>query len=39
MARNAVVCHLFWLVKDGEEIPEDPYAHEHPVTEELKVSV
>jgi predicted RNase H-like HicB family nuclease len=39
MARDAVVCNLRWLVKDGEEIPEDPYAHEQPVTKELKVSV
>jgi antitoxin HicB len=39
MARDAIVCHLRGLIKDGEEIPEDPFVHEHPVTEELKVSV
>ena len=39
MARDAIVCHLRGLLKDGEDIPEDPFAREQPVAEELKVSV
>jgi len=27
------------LLKDGGEIPEDPFTHEQPLTEELSVSV
>ena len=26
MARDAIVCHLGGLLKDGEAIPEDPFA-------------
>lgn len=39
MARDAIVCHLKGLLKDNEEIPEDPFADKAPVTEELTVSV
>ena len=39
MARDAILCHLRGLLKDGEEIPEDPFAQEQPLTEELKVTV
>ena len=39
MARDAIVCHLRGLLKDGEEIPEDPFAHNQPLIEELKVTV
>jgi antitoxin HicB len=39
MARDAIVCHLRGLLKDGEEIPQDPFKREQPVTEELKVTV
>jgi antitoxin HicB len=39
MARDAIVCHLRGLLKDQEEIPEDPFAAEAPVTEELTVTV
>ena len=39
MAREAIVCHLKALIKDHEEIPEDPYVSERPVFEELKVRV
>jgi antitoxin HicB len=39
MARDAIVCHLRGLLKDGEEIPEDPFAREQPRTEELRVTV
>ncbi len=39
MARDAIVCHLRGLLKDGEDIPEDPFARQEPVTEELTVTV
>ena len=39
MARDAILCHLRGLLKDGEEIPKDPFARQEPVTEELTVSV
>ena len=39
MARDAIVCHLQGLIKDNEEIPEDPFADDAPVTEELTVAV
>ena len=39
MARDAIVCHLRGLLKDGEEIPEDPFTRGQPVTEELRVTV
>jgi antitoxin HicB len=39
MAQDAIVCHLRGLLKDGEEIPEDPFARQQPVAEELKVTV
>ena len=39
MARDAILCHLRGLLKDGEEIPEDPFPHEQPLTEEVRVSV
>ena len=39
MARDAIVCHIRGLLKDGEEIPEDPFTHAQPVSEELKVTV
>lgn len=39
MARDAIVCHLQGLLKDDEEIPEDPFTSEAPVIEELKVAV
>lgn len=39
MARDAIVCHLKGLLKDNEEIPEDPFARQAPVTEELTVTV
>jgi antitoxin HicB len=39
MARDAIVCHLRALIKDGEEIPGDPFTRVQPHTEELKVSV
>lgn len=39
MARDAIVCHLRALIKDGDEIPEDPFTRAQPHIEELKVSV
>jgi antitoxin HicB len=39
MAKDAIVCHLRALLKDGEEIPEDPFAPKQPLAEEVKVTV
>lgn len=40
MAQDAIACHLKGLLKDNEEIPEDPFTAEAPpVTEELKIAV
>jgi antitoxin HicB len=39
MARDAIACHLRALVQDAEEIPKDPYTHEQPIVEQLKVTV
>ena len=39
MAEHAIRCHLRALLKDGEDIPEDPFASQQPISEELKVSV
>ncbi len=39
MAQDAILCHLQALRKDGEEIPEDPFVQQPPLTEQVKVSV
>jgi antitoxin HicB len=39
MAGDAIACHLRGLLKDNEEIPEDPFATAPPITEELKVTI
>jgi antitoxin HicB len=39
MAQDAIVCHVRGLLKNGEEIPEDPFLQEPPICEELKVTV
>jgi antitoxin HicB len=39
MARDAIVCHLQGLLKDREEIPEDPFTDDDPLIEELTVAV
>jgi len=39
MARDAITCHLRGLLRDGEEIPKDPFTRKQPVIEELKVTV
>ena len=31
MARDAIVCHLQGLLKDREEIPEDPFVSGQPI--------
>lgn len=39
MARDAMQCHLRALLKSGEEIPQNPFTRQQPITEELKVTV
>ena len=40
MAQDAIVCHLRGLIRDEEEIPDDPYvAQEQPHAEDIKVAV
>ena len=39
MAQDAIICHLRGLLKDGQEIPEDPFTRQQPLSEELKVTV
>jgi predicted RNA binding protein YcfA (HicA-like mRNA interferase family)/predicted RNase H-like HicB family nuclease len=39
MAADAIRCHLRALLKDGEEIPQDPFADRQPITEEVRVTV
>ena len=39
MATDAIRCHLRALLKDGEEIPADPFARRQPIAEEVKVTV
>ena len=39
MARDAISCHLRGLLKDGEEIPDDPFVGAAPITEEMKITV
>jgi hypothetical protein len=39
MTQDAIGCHLQGLLKDNEEIPEDPFASEPPVVEELRIAV
>ena len=39
IAQDAIVCHLQGLLKDNEEIPEDPFTSETPVIEDLKIAV
>jgi predicted RNase H-like HicB family nuclease len=39
MAEDAIRCHIRALLKDGEDIPDDPFAPQPPITEELKVTV
>ena len=39
MANDAIGCHIRGLLKDNEEVPEDPFAPVPPVKEQLKVTV
>lgn len=39
MASDAIACHIRGLLKDNEEVPEDPFGSDQPVREELKVIV
>ena len=39
MARDAISCHIRGLLKDNEEIPEDPFAASQPVREEVVITV
>ena len=39
MASDAILCHIQGLIKDGEEIPEDPFIQRTPITERIKVTV
>jgi predicted RNase H-like HicB family nuclease len=39
MAEDAIRCHIRGLLKDGEEIPQDPFGAPEPITEELRVTV
>jgi antitoxin HicB len=40
MAHDAIVCHLQGLIKDNEEIPDDPYVEQgQPLAEDIKVAV
>jgi antitoxin HicB len=39
MAQDAIVVHLKGLIKDNEEIPEDPFTAQAPVSEQVTVTV
>jgi predicted RNase H-like HicB family nuclease len=39
MARDAIVCHVRGLLKDNEEVPDDPFGSTQPIKEELRVTV
>ena len=39
MASDAIACHVRGLLKDNEQVPEDPFAPSQPVKEELRVTV
>ncbi len=39
MARDAITCHVRGLIKDGEEIPEDPFLPVPPIQEEMLIAV
>jgi predicted RNase H-like HicB family nuclease len=39
LATDAIACHIRGLLKDHEEVPEDPFTSAPPVMEELKVTV
>ncbi len=39
MAHDAVACHIQGLLKDGEEVPDDPFVREQPIRDELTITV
>lgn len=39
MAEDAIICHIRGLLKDNEEVPEDPFMRKEPKTESLLVKV
>ena len=39
MAEDSIRTHLRGLLKDGEEIPEDPFSRQQPQIEELRITV
>ena len=40
MAIDAIECHLKGLIKDNEEIPDDPFVQqEQPLAEDLNIAV
>jgi len=39
MAQDAITCHIQGLLKDNEEIPNDPFASAPPVVEDLRIAV
>jgi predicted RNase H-like HicB family nuclease len=39
LAKDAIAVHLKGLLKDGEDLPEDPVGAGEPITEKLKVAV
>ena len=39
MAQDAIAVHLKGLLRDGEDIPEDPFVAGQPIAEEMKVVV
>jgi antitoxin HicB len=39
MAQDAISCHIQGLLKDNEEIPEDPFTADNLIIEELKIAV
>jgi predicted RNase H-like HicB family nuclease len=39
MATDAILCHIQGLIKDGEEIPEDPFARQDPIAEQIRITV
>jgi len=40
MAPDAIACHVKGLIKDNEDIPEDPFVKaQQPLTEAVKVAI
>lgn len=39
MAKDAIICDIQGRLKDGEEIPKDPFMQTEPIREEISVTV